>query len=136
MLALLLAALPAPVVTLEARGVDGCGVVKVNGARVTGAAPGLCVKQAVWTSLEGGLVALLVEAPHRFDARPRHRVFLYRLVGRRLEPRFLGSGFRTRSVDRLVPLEGALGVEVSSDAGYETMRCRFLEFPLVCEKAP
>lgn len=115
MLALLLAVLPAPVVTLEARGAEGCGIVRVNGARVSGAAPGLCVKQAVWTSLEGGLVALLVEAPHRFDARRRHRVFVYRLVGQRLEPRFLGSGFSTRTVDRLIPLDGALGVEVSGE---------------------
>lgn len=136
MLLVLLAVLAAPRVTLDAIDARGCGAVSVNGQRVAGAAPGLCVKQALWTPLEGGLVALLVAAPHRFEPRVRHRVFLYRLDGARLVPRFLGSGFRELEVEKLVPLDDALGLSVTGAQGTATLRCRFTGFPLTCQEEP
>ncbi|MEW5743596.1 MAG: hypothetical protein AB1938_32085 [Myxococcota bacterium] len=133
---LLLTLAASPDVRLENVDSRGCGDVIVDGRRVQGAAPGLCVVQAVWTPLEEGLLALLVRAPHRFDSTERLRVFVYRLVGRRLSPRFLGSGFTGSDVTRLVTLADALGVEVVSDAGVAVLRCVFDGFPLVCQPPP
>lgn len=133
--AALLVVLAAPSVALGPVDARGCGPVLVDKKRVAGAAPGLCVKQALWTPLEGGLVALLVEAPHRFDPRVRLRVFVYRLAGASLAPRFLGSGFASREVERLVPLDDALGVVVRDGERSLTLRCRFDGFPLSCQES-
>jgi hypothetical protein len=130
---LVLAAVPPEVAVVRADA-QGCGEVRVNQRAVTGAAPGLCVVQATWTALEGGLVALLVRAPHRFEAAVRNRVFLYRLEGRRLVPRFLGSGFRDLEVVRLGEGEDRLVLEVEGADGPATLQCRLEGFPLVCER--
>lgn len=129
---LALAVVPPDVAVVQADA-QGCGVVLVNRRSVTGAAPGLCVTQAVWTRLEGGLVALLVRAPHRFDARVRPRVFVYRLEGARLVPRFLGSGFRDLEVTRLRAEDDRLVLEVVGAQGPRALRCHFAGFPLLCE---
>ncbi|GMU62156.1 MAG: hypothetical protein AMXMBFR34_39190 [Myxococcaceae bacterium] len=131
-----LARAPAKGVKVDRVDARGCGEVVVAGQAVQGAAPGLCVVQALWAPLEGGVVALLVRAPHRFEEEERLRVFIYRLEGRRLVPRFLGSGFASREVRRLVALDDALGVEVSGDGGVSVLRCSFDGFPLVCRDDP
>jgi hypothetical protein len=129
---LVLAAVP-PEVDVVRPDARGCGEVRVNGRAVAGAAPGLCVTQAAWTGLEGGLVVLVVRAPHRFEAAVRNRVFVYRLEGRRLVPRFLGSGFRGVEVIRVVPGGDRLRLEVAREDGPTVMQCQFDGFPLVCE---
>lgn len=125
----------APVVSLGPPTPAGCaqGVV-LDGQRLAGGPAELCIREAVGVVLEDTpLVALRVDAPHRFEARVRSRVFLYRVVAGRLVPRFLGSGFATREVTHLIPLDGALGVETVDPSGAPaTLRCVFDGFPLVC----
>lgn len=137
LLALVLAA--APVVSLSQPDAGGCGTILVDGAAALGGPVGLCVRQVTWTELSGGLVAALVKAPHRYDARVRNRVFLYRLEGRRLVPRFLGAGFTELEVIRLVPRGDALALEVhgpGDDSRTHTLTCRLVRFPLVCSEEP
>jgi hypothetical protein len=116
-------------------GADGCAhEVVLEGKRLLGGPVQHCIRQVLETTLDGErLVAVRVEAPHRFEARVRTRVFLYRVQGERLEPRFLGSGFSSREVTGLFPLSGALGVEtISSEGRPERLRYVFDGFPLVC----
>lgn len=127
----------APVVSLGAFDGDGCAQgVLVAGVRLSGGPKVFCIREAVAVHLEGtSLLALRVDAPHRFDARVRSRVFVYRVVSGRLVPRFLGSGFTSREVTRIFPLEGALGVDTLSLSGAQaSLRCVFDGFPLVCSE--
>jgi hypothetical protein len=130
----LLFAAAIPPVSLGNPDARGCGVIQLGTAPAEAGPVGLCVKQVLWTPLEGGLVAALVEAPHRFEPRPRNRVFLYRLEGRRLVPRFLGSGFDEVQVERLLARDDSLGLAVRGERGERTLACRFSGFPLVCSE--
>lgn len=90
-------------------------------------------------------VVLLVAAPHRFDPAVRTRLFVYRLSGRRLRPRFLGSGFRARTLLGAERLPGpsaaasgqprdSLRVTTATPTGQrESLCCAFARFPLSCE---
>jgi hypothetical protein len=62
-------------------------------------------------------------------------VFVYRVEDGHLVPRFLGSGFSSREVTRLLVLDGALGLDTQLQSGeHETLRCVFDGFPLVCSE--
>lgn len=116
-------------------GADGCAhEVVLEGRRLSGGPVQHCIREVLQVRLdEEELVAVRVEAPHRFEPRVRSRVFLYRVKAGRLEPRFLGSGFSAREVTGLFALSGALGVETLSATGdRERLRCVFEGFPLVC----
>ncbi len=133
MLALILSLLTAaPVISLGAPDERGCARgVTLGGKRLGGGPAAFCIREVVTLRLEEGpLVALRVDAPHRFDARVRSRVFLYRVADGRLVPRFLGSGFASREVTRLFALDSALGLETTAG----TLRCVFDGFPLVCSE--
>jgi hypothetical protein len=92
--------------------------------------PRHCVKKHFEAELEPGRknVVALVEAPNRFDQKTRLRLFIYRLEGRRLLPRFLGSAFPGAD---LLDARGALRV-VTTRGEFD---CHFDGFPLVCEEA-
>lgn len=127
----------APVVSLGAPDASGCASgVSVGGQHLSGGPAPLCIREAVGLLLENTpLVVLRVDAPHRFEARVRSRVFVYRVVAGRLVPRFLGSGFASREVTRLFALEGALGLDtVATSGARERWRCVFEGFPLVCSE--
>ena len=122
-------------ITLGPVDAGGCAhQVLADGAALTGGPVELCIREAIQISLDGEpLIALRVDAPHRFEPRVRSRVFLYRVAAGRLVPRFLGSGFTTREVKRLFTLDRALGLETTTSTGQtETLRCVFDGFPLVC----
>ncbi len=91
----------------------------------------LCVRAAVLASLEAPgerHLALLVDLP----ADPARRgLFVYRVRGRALVPRFLGTGFPERALTGLATDGDALLVQ--TDRG--PLRCRLQNFPLVCEEA-
>lgn len=146
-----------PTVRLTASDARGCGQVTRAGSqgryRLRGAAPGLCVQAAFAARLEPGgrrehvNVVLLVAAPHRFDPVVRTRLFVYRLHGRQLQPRFLGSGFYDRtllSAERVPvaasapgePLDALRVVTTTPAGGRELWRCAFRRFPLSCEPEP
>lgn len=124
-----------PLFSLGVPDAGGCvrGVV-FEGRPLRGGPARFCVEQVLGFELaEGQFVALRVAAPHRFEARVRSRVFVYRVEKDTLVPRFLGSGFFEREVRGLVALEGALGVEAVGASGRnETWSCTFEGFPLVC----
>lgn len=156
-----------PEVKVVARDGRGCGRVELvlarRSRRLRGAAPGLCVRTAFAARLEGSdgetegdarsakerggpivNVVLLVEAPQRFDPAVRTRLFVYRLRGLTLVPRFLSSGFRERdlvAVERRpsgaqLPDEprDVLWVQTRDRLGTrELLRCYFSSFPLRCE---
>ena len=111
----------------------GCAhAVLLNGKPLSGGPAPFCIREVVTLVLdELPMVALRVEAPHRFDARLRSRVFLYRVNSGHLVPRFLGSGVASREVTRLIALEGALGLDTTSGR----LRCVFDGFPLVCSES-
>ena len=111
---------------------SGCAhFVLFHGQPLSGGPASLCIREAVTLVLDDEpMVALRVEAPHRFDARVRSRVFLYRVNAGRLQPRFLGSGFSSREVTRLFALAGALGLDTTTGP----LRCVFDGFPLVCSE--
>ena len=126
-----------PIVSLGGSDARGCAnQVLLDGKRLEGGPAPLCIREAVSVVLDDqALVALRVEAPHRFETRVRSRVFLYRVVGRRLVPRFLGSGFSSREVTGLFVLEGALGLRTIEESGAkESLHCVFDGFPLVCTR--
>lgn len=126
-----------PVLSLGAPDASGCArTVLLEGRTLTGGPREFCIEQVLEVCLEGGdFVVLRVAAPHRFDARVRSRVFVYRLEGSRLVPRFLGSGFASREVTKLFPLTHALGLETLTATGErETLSCAFDGFPLVCSE--
>ena len=108
--------------------------VLLDGRVLRGGPEHFCIEQVLPLELaEGAFLALRVAAPHRFEARVRSRVFVYRVEGERLVPRFLGSGFSAREVTGLVALENALGVQTLTSAGvHETLSCTFDGFPLAC----
>jgi hypothetical protein len=115
--------------------VTGCAhEVLLDGQRLSGGPTQHCIREVLRVRLEDeDLVAVRVDAPHRFEPRVRARVFVYRVANGKLSPRFLGSGFSSREVTALFPLEGALGVETLSPEGkVEKLRCVFDGFPLVC----
>lgn len=92
------------------------------------APPGLCVEVAV-PGPGAGHVSLLVALP----ADPARRgLFVYRVQGRNLVPRFLGSGFPGRALTGLAADGDALRVE--TDRG--PLGCVLQDFPLVCEELP
>ena len=116
-------------------GADQCAhEVVLEGVRFSGGPMQHCIREVTRVRLEDeDFLAVHVDAPHRFEPRVRSRVFIYRVNGHHLEPRFLGSGFKSREVTRLFPLDGALGVETTSLEGKtERLRCVFDGFPLVC----
>lgn len=115
--------------------VGGCRWPSVDGQRALGGPVGLCVRDAVELSLEPGQrqLALLVDAPHRFDPRVRPRVFIYRVEGRRLVPRFLGSGFSSAEVVAIAADGPRLRLQLSDS---RTVWCHFDGFPLVCSEEP
>jgi len=88
------------------------------------------VREVAAATLEGERhLALRVRLP----ADPtRDGLFVYRVEGARLVPRFLGSGFPARRLTG-VTSEGA-SLRVRTDAG--ALRCVLQDFPLVCEEAP
>ena len=103
----------------------------LNGKPLSGGPAPFCIREVVTLILEDEpMVALRVEAPHRFDPHVRSRVFLYRLSAGRLVPRFLGSGFASREVTGLFVLNAALGLATTSGP----LRCIFDGFPLVCSE--
>ena len=127
----------APVVSLGAPDSSGCAsALKVDGHALSGGPAPFCIREAVGLILEDvPLVVVRVDAPHRFEPGVRSRVFVYRVEGGRLVPRFLGSGFSSREVKRLLVLDGALGLEtVATSGARETLRCVFDGFPLVCSE--
>jgi hypothetical protein len=94
---------------------------------------GLCVRQAFTANLEeDGVtnVVLVVEAPHRFDSQIRKRLFIYRLDGRKLVPRFLGSRLGALELESARAERGGLEVRASG----RRFQCHFEQFPLVCEE--
>ena len=135
-----------PTVVLERpAATDGCGLavlVDAAGARrpLTGVAPGLCVRAGLLARLEGDDLHLVVEvSPTAVD--PGRRLFVYRLVGERVEPRYLASGSATLRLDRVERLPGAeqdaLLLHLRGPNGSRpTWRCAFAGFPLLCEQWP
>ncbi len=123
-------------VELDAR---GCGrPALVAGGRaepLLGGPSELCIRQLEGLALEGGEpgAALLVTRPGTNAG-----LFVYRLQGRRLVPRFLGSGFASLELVRLLPTEGGgLRLEARAEDGALTMLgCGFVGFPLHCEILP
>ena len=116
-------------------GADECAhEVVLEGKKLSGGPVQHCIRQVLQTRLdEQDFVAVRVEAPHRFEAATRTRVFVYSVSKGKLVPRFLGSGFSSREVTSLFPLSGALGVEtLTSEGKTERLRCVFDGFPLVC----
>jgi hypothetical protein len=63
-------------------------------------------------------------------------VFLYRVEGRRLVPRFLGSDLATLDIERLVAVAEFWGLEARDGARAVPPACRFDGFPLVCTATP
>jgi hypothetical protein len=101
---------------------DGC---------LVDAFPARLEDEATWN------VVLIIGRPGRFDARVRRRLFVYRLEGRRLVPRFLGSGPSSFDLVSAAPANRGLVVSVRAEGGAPgTMRCEFRGFPLVCEATP
>jgi hypothetical protein len=110
--------------------------------QLRGGPEGLCAVEIFWARLEAGAVDVLVRvrAPHREDPELRERLFVYRLVGTTLVPRFLGSGFETLDLvgaERVTgaPLDAVRVWVVPRGAlaprtGY---RCGFDGFALRCE---
>ena len=134
-LPLLLAA--SPLISLGAPDANGCASeVRLEGLKLSGGPAPFCIREAVSLVLENTpVVVLRVDAPHRFEARIRSRVFVYRVAAGRLVPRFLGSGFLEREVTGLQVLDGALGLDTQLESGaHETLRCVFEGFPLVCSE--
>ena len=126
-----------PVVSLVAPDVNGCArAVALDGKPLAGGPTPFCIREAIAVHLDDTpLVVLRVDAPHRFEAGVRSRVFVYRVSGGRLVPRFLGSGFSSREVSRVFALEGALGLDTVTRTGAEEkLRCIFQGFPLVCSE--
>ena len=120
-------------------GSDGCAhSVTLDGKTFTGGPTEFCIREVVRVRLDDEpFIALRVDAPHRFERRIRSRVFVYRLIEGRLQPRFLGSGFSSREITRLFVLDGALGLDtVSTNGEPQTLRCIFDGFPLVCTGLP
>ncbi len=134
----LLAVMLTSVPSLGAPDANGCSRTVVLGGRTLEGGPReFCIEQVLQVSLtDGDFLVLRVAAPHRFDARVRSRVFVYRLDGARLVPRFLGSGFASREVVRLFALDHALGLEtLTTDGARELLSCTFDGFPLVCSES-
>jgi hypothetical protein len=116
-------------------GADGCAhEVVLEGKKLKGGPVQHCIRQVLQTRIDDeDFVAVRVEAPHRFEATVRSRVFIYSLSNGKLTPRFLGSGFSSSEVTTIFPLSGALGVEtLTSEGKTERLRCVFDGFPLVC----
>lgn len=137
-------AAPSPGVQVRDRDARGCGRATLGAQGLSGGPRDGCLVDAFAARLEGAStlnVVLVVDRPGRFDARVRRRLFVYRLDGARLVPRFLGSGpsslrllsarpVRQGALDRLVVSVQAEG------AAPEALHCRFEGFPLVCEAPP
>lgn len=134
----LLGGAPLPVVSLEQVDDGGCGRPAIGSTQLDGAAPGLCVRAAFAARLESPDVVNVVLHVDTRDGAPRpQRIFIYRLHGARLRPRFLGGGSRRlalRSVAREAGAElDSLRVEVADDGGVtRVLRCALEQFPLVC----
>ncbi|MHB8879484.1 MAG: hypothetical protein ACYC8T_37805, partial [Myxococcaceae bacterium] len=82
--ALILSAPPGAEVGVVQRDERGCGKAALGTALLTGGPRQGCVREAFAARLEGAgtlNVVLLVELPHRFDARVRSRLFVYSLEG-------------------------------------------------------
>lgn len=124
----LAAALPVELVDVDAR---GCGRPALRDGRRLEAAAGLCVKRVLSAHLEDPreLDVILIVTKDGRD-----RLFVYRLEGGALVPRFLGSGPRDLTLrDVRVHQDEALEVELADREGAtRTVRCRFEAFPLVC----
>jgi hypothetical protein len=127
---------PLPRVGLSARDGRGCGAPVLDGLALRGGAPGLCVRDAFAVRLEDAPAANVVL---RVAKDGRDRIFVYRLDGHRLVPRFLGSGpddLRLVEVLRRpgTPLD-RLEVVARRGGGQKLhLLCRFEEFPLVCDE--
>ena len=144
---LTLAVLAAPSrldVTVLDRDERGCGKPALGGMRLAGGPRDGCLVDAFAARLEDPStlnVVLVIDRPGRFDSRVRRRLFVYRLEGARLVPRFLGSGPSELALvgARRVEAGPPEWLEVSVQAGGDSpraLRCRFEGFPLVCEVPP
>jgi hypothetical protein len=108
-----------------------------------GAAPGLCVREALLARLEKDAthVVLKVAREDERGGKLRDRLFVYRLEGHRLWPRFLGSGPKERQLASVQVVRGSatdsLSVRLEDAQGREQrLRCRLEAFPLVCIEEP
>ncbi len=136
---------PLPDIEMLTTATDNCGQPAIRrGQRLTaltGAAPGLCVRDGFAARLEsdeGVNVVLLVDMAKTAQPGAPQRLFIYRLRGDTLEPRMLGSGPRSQRLMGARRYPGPVGdqllVEVVSRGGRrQTLRCFFRGFPLLCE---
>ena len=147
LLATLLAATPLPALSLQAPSALGCGTPSLLRAgawlALEGGPSGLCATALFAAHLEDGAadVVVLVQAAHRFDAEIRTRLFIYRLEGARLVPRFLGSGFSAVDVVGAERIAGApldslrvwTAARGAPGSARVALRCGLVHFPLQCE---
>jgi len=126
---------PAPRIDVSHRDAFGCGAPALDGVPLEGSAPGLCVRDAFTLRLEAPALTNVVL---RVVKDGRDRVFIYRLEGHRLVPRFLGSGPGSLSLVELrrgpgTPLD-RLEIVALRESTEIRLSCRFEEFPLVCDE--
>jgi len=131
MLWALIISLAVPEASLRVAGRDAAGCIRsleLDGTPVDGAAPGLCVRHALLATLDAEQqVVLLVEVEERL------RVFVYRVSGRHLVPRFLGSGFTSLRIRHASAHGDGLRIVAQDARGMDVaLQCRFRGFPLVC----
>jgi hypothetical protein len=102
-----------------------------------GGPPGFCVRDAFLARLDDGASTHAVLRVSGSVADAAERVFIYRLDGDELVPRYLASG---PSHLRLVDVEPVNGVErdalrirtVDASGNATTLLCGFVGFPLLC----
>jgi hypothetical protein len=115
---------------------SGCGRAVRDGVALRGAEP-FCVERWFTARLEdpGVVHAVLLVRPRDPGTEGEWpRVFVYRLDGTWLAPRFLSSGFPTLRVRDAGPAPGGR-LRVVVDGGQERGRvltCGFVGFPLAC----
>jgi hypothetical protein len=140
MLALFVADPPSspPLVGLASSG--PCGTPILGQVPLAGAAPGLCVHEAFSARLEDPSttdVVVQVTRPARPGAPAQEQLFIYRLSGEQLVPRFLGSGSPAVELVAVRRLPGIVRdqLEVLTRRGdaIERRVCRLEHFPLVCD---
>ena len=123
-----------------------CGVPAVEdvaGARrlLVGGPPGFCVHAAFAARLEDAATVHVVMRVSGTEANAAERIFIYRLDGDRLVPRYLASGpdhLRLVAVEP-VTRDGPDALRIrATDAGgaATTLLCGFVGFPLLCTAAP
>ena len=134
-----LIALADPTIALRDVDKDGCGTLSLaNQTLLDGGPRGFCVHQALTLVLDGeATIALLVSRRDAKGGSSFKRVFLYRLHGRHLLPRFLSSGLPGLKIESLSVDENGERLKLrgrKDDDAAVALSCWFEQFPLVCEE--